>query len=149
MDIDFLKKFQSYWWDNDLYSFITLMILYFFLFITTLIHCGLVTPYSIWDLSQYRFRLWLVTWWHQAITWTYVDLPTTRPSIIYSTLISTWIFKISFPKMCLKFTHLKSQPHLLGEQWVNTDLPEEGRLQHQAWSQWNGQVITPRTVVYM
>ena len=26
-----------------------------------------------------------------------------------------WVLQISIPKLCLKFTHLKSQPHLLGE----------------------------------
>ena len=33
-------------------------------------HCGPVTPY----VDQHWLRYWLVAWWHQAITWTDVDL---------------------------------------------------------------------------
>ena len=33
-------------------------------------HCSL----CVGDLGQHRFRLWRVDWWHQAITWTNVDL---------------------------------------------------------------------------
>ena len=36
----------------------------------TLNHCGLVTPYGNMDLGQHWLRLWLVAWWHQAITLT-------------------------------------------------------------------------------
>ena len=32
------------------------------------------TAYGDLDLSQHRLRKWLVAWWHQAITWTKVDL---------------------------------------------------------------------------
>ena len=34
----------------------------------------LVTLYGITDLGQLLLRLWLDAWWHQAITWTKVDL---------------------------------------------------------------------------
>ena len=33
-------------------------------------HWGLVTPYNVGDLGQHCYRLWLVAWRHQAITWT-------------------------------------------------------------------------------
>ena len=31
-------------------------------------------PYEVMELSQHWFRWWLGAWWHQAITWTNVDL---------------------------------------------------------------------------
>ena len=39
-----------------------------------LTHWGLVTPFGDIDLGQNWFKLWLVAWRHQAITWTNVDL---------------------------------------------------------------------------
>ena len=33
----------------------------------------LVTPYGDIDLVQHRLKQWLVSWRHQAITWTNVD----------------------------------------------------------------------------
>ena len=36
-------------------------------------HWGLVTPYSDKGLGQHWLRLWLVAWWHKAITWTNVN----------------------------------------------------------------------------
>ena len=41
--------------------------------ISKLTHCDLVTIYGDRNLCQHLFRLWLVVWWHQAITWTNVD----------------------------------------------------------------------------
>ena len=40
-----------------------------------LTHCALMTPYGDIDLGQHWLRQWLVAWWHQAIAWTNVDLP--------------------------------------------------------------------------
>ena len=37
-------------------------------------HFGLVTLYGDIELGQHWLRLWLVAWWHQAITWTNADL---------------------------------------------------------------------------
>ena len=39
-----------------------------------LTNCGLVTPYGDIDLDQHWLGKWRVAWWHQAITWTSVDL---------------------------------------------------------------------------
>ena len=39
-----------------------------------LIHCGQLIPYGNIDLCKYWFRWWLVSWLHQAISWTNVDL---------------------------------------------------------------------------
>ena len=49
----------------------------------TLTHCGLVTPYGTSDLVQHWFRLWLVAWRHQAITWTNVDFLSLRSRLRY------------------------------------------------------------------
>ena len=38
-----------------------------------LTHCGRMTPHGDIDLGKHWLRYWLVTWWHQAITWTGVD----------------------------------------------------------------------------
>ena len=43
-----------------------------------LAHSGLVMPYSDINLGQHRLQKWLVAWWHQAITWTNVDLSSAR-----------------------------------------------------------------------
>ena len=53
----------------------------------SLTHCGLVTPYDDRDLGQHWFRKWLVAWWHQAITWTNVDLSSVRSSGIHLSAI--------------------------------------------------------------
>ena len=55
----------------------------------------------------------LTHWWHQAITWTIVDLISeVHCHSIHSRVIFTQILKISIPKLCLKFTHLKALPYL-------------------------------------
>ena len=48
---------------------------------TKLTHCGLAMQYGDIDLGQYSFRYWLFAWWHQAVTWTNVDLSSVMPSI--------------------------------------------------------------------
>ena len=54
-------------------------------------------------------------WWHQAITWTNANVPSTRCCGIYSKVMVAWILKMSPHKVCLKFTHLTTQPHLPGD----------------------------------
>ena len=82
-------------------------------------HNGLVTPYGVGDLGQYWFRQWLVAWWHQAITLTNADLPSPRSCHSFQGKIELNTQDID-PKLCLKHshskscTHLKSQPHLPG-----------------------------------
>ena len=71
--------------------------------------------------EQLSVSIFEITYFHEldSITWTNVDLPSTRsPSII------TWILKISILKW-LKF-HIykfarKSQPHLTGDNDLNSD----------------------------
>ena len=54
----------------------------------------IVTPYGVGDIGQHWFMEWLIAWQHQAITWTNVDLPSTRSSGIHYTATATWILKI-------------------------------------------------------
>ena len=46
---------------------------------------------TIWcrDLCQHWFRQWLVAWWHQAISWTNVDLSSLRSSDVHLRAISS------------------------------------------------------------
>ena len=99
-----------------------------------LTHYGLVTPYGDRDLGQHWPRKWLVAWWHQSITWTNVNLPSTRSSCIHSRVIFTWILKISTSTMRWKSTHLKSQSHLKGNELIapgNSDA-----LSHRGLKKW-------------
>ena len=46
-------------------------------------NCGLVTLYGDRELGQHWLREWMVTWRHQAITWTNVDLSSVRSGDIH------------------------------------------------------------------
>ena len=48
---------------------------------------------------------YLVAWWHQAITWTYVDLSIIRSNDIHLRAISVDISKPSVTKMCVKINY--------------------------------------------
>ena len=39
--------------------------------------------------------------------------------MIPATVMFTWILKVSTPKFCLKFIHLKSEPHLQKDKGLN------------------------------
>ena len=41
-------------------------------------HCAPTTSYGNVGHGQHWLRLWLVVWWHQAITWTDIDFSLTR-----------------------------------------------------------------------
>ena len=64
-----------------------------------LTHCGLVMPYVVRDLSQHWFMLWLVAWWHQAITWTNVDLSLSMYFEIHQKAISQEVIMNLIHKM--------------------------------------------------
>ena len=72
-----------------------------------LTHCGLVTPYVDRDLGQHWLKLWLVAWWHQAITWTNVDWSSVKSSDIHIRAISREMPQPSINEICLKITCLK------------------------------------------
>ena len=89
-------------WDNSAKSYGTLKV-------------NSMWPCDIRDIDQHWFRWWLGARWHQAITWTNVDLPSTRSSASHSKVMFTWILKISNPQICLKFTHFKSHSRPRGD----------------------------------
>ena len=79
-----------------------------FLKVLTLIDYGLLMPYGDIELSQHWLRYWLGAWWHQAITWTNVDLSSVRSNDIHLEEISQEIpqppiTKISKPVFYLNF----------------------------------------------
>ena len=59
-------------------------------------------------------RLWLVAWWHHAITWTNVDLSSVRSSGIHLRAISQEIPQPLFTKVSLKIAYLKLNWNLPG-----------------------------------
>ena len=79
-----------------------------------LTHWGLVMPFGDRDLGQHWLRQWLVTWRHQAITWTNIDLSSVRCSGIHLRAISSEIPQPPFTKVSLKITHLKLNQNLPG-----------------------------------
>ena len=69
-------------------------------------HCGLETPYDGTDLGEHWLMLWLVAWWHQAITWTSDDLSSVQFTGIHVVSRETnhpSIDKISLKLTCTKF----------------------------------------------
>ena len=68
----------------------------------SLTHCGLATPQGDKELCQH----WLVAWWHQAITWTDVNLSSVRSCGIHRSASSWDDLKIPIRKARLKITFL-------------------------------------------
>ena len=79
-----------------------------------LTYWGLVTPFGDIDLGQHWLREWLVTWRHQDITWSNVDLSSVRPSGIHLRAISQEIPQPPFTNISLKITNLKLNWNLQG-----------------------------------
>ena len=79
----------------------------------TLTQWGLVMSFGDIDLGQHWLRQWLVTWRHQAITWTNVDL-ISKSSGIHLRAISYEIPQPPFPEVSLKITNLKLNWNLPG-----------------------------------
>ena len=84
-----------------------------------LTHWGLVMPYGNRDLGQHWLRCWLVAWWHQAITWTNVDLLTLRSYGIHPMALSWQDLTIHTNKIRMKLEFLKSHPDLPGANELN------------------------------
>ena len=97
----------------------------------TLTFCGLVTPFGDIYLRQHWLRLWLVAWWHQAITWTNVDLLSVHFNDIYLRAILQATYQPAITKINLKIIYIKFCSNLPGTnelkftttspcgQWVN------------------------------
>ena len=83
---------------------------------SNLTHCGLVTPYGNINLCQHRLRLWLVAWWHQAITWTNVDF-----SEVMAFIWSHHLKRFQSVQQHLKL-YFKFVSRSLRGQWVNNIL---------------------------
>ena len=77
-------------------------------------------------LRQHWFRLWLVAWRPQAITWTKVDFSSARFCGIHLRPISQWVLKRLFYKMSFKMIFLKPFPYLPGAY----ELTHWGRVTH-------------------
>ena len=68
-------------------------------------------PYGVIELGQNRFKQWLVARWHQAITWTYVDLSPLRSRGIHLNTISQGGIT---QDISLKIINIRLQSHLSG-----------------------------------
>ena len=88
-----------------------------------------MTPYDDIDLSQHWLRLWLVAWWHQAIT--NVDLSIVYSSDTHMRAVSQDISLSLTTKISLKITHLKFTLNL---RWANV-------LTHSAYEYRTRQVL--------
>ena len=64
-----------------------------------------MTQYGDVDLGQLWLRQWLVAWWHQAITWTNVDLPSVMPCGIHLRAFSGENLKRPASKTSLKIVY--------------------------------------------
>ena len=78
-------------------------------------HCGLGVSYDDINLGQHWLRQWLVAWWHQAITWTNVDLSLARICGICLRAILQWVHKVL---LCMSFKIILSLPNIPEGQWV-------------------------------
>ena len=66
------------------------------------------------NLGQHKLRSWLVAWWHQAITWTNVDLSSVRSSGIHLSAILQEIPQPSVTEISLTIIYLKFCSNLPG-----------------------------------
>ena len=76
----------------------------------------MTSRYSDTDLCEHWSRLLLVAWWHQAITWTNVDLNVDINGILSHSPQTKFTrsninFKISICKVSLKYTHVRLLLH--------------------------------------
>ena len=79
-----------------------------------LTHCSLVMPHRNINLVQHWLGQWLVTWCHQAITWTNVEFSLVKFCGIHLRTISQRAPKLLFCIMRLKIILLKLLLHLQG-----------------------------------
>ena len=97
----------------------------------------LIAPLTLWyiiTISQHRSRQWLVTWWHQAVTWTTTDLLSIRSFNILLHLRCKHLWIIKLPPMIeflrssppgqngRHFSKSQFQMHFLEWKWHNSNL---------------------------
>ena len=80
----------------------------------SLTHCGLVTSYGDRDIGQHCSRWWHVAWWHQAITWTNIDLLSLRSSDFHLRVTLPEKHQPSITKFSTKIIHLNFYSNLPG-----------------------------------
>ena len=88
----------------------------------SLTHSGLLMPNGDIDLGQHCLRYWFVARWHQAITWTNVDISFVRVWGIQLKVISQLVPKLLFHIMSLKIILLRLLPHLPGANGLNNKI---------------------------
>ena len=105
-----------------------------------LAHFGLVTPYGDVDLCQHWLRLWLVAWWHQAITLTNISMRLVSFCDIRPREISQ---QVTITVRSLKVILLELLPHLPEA----NELIDSCEIWHDAMpcqiSRWYSTVNTP------
>ena len=79
-----------------------------------LTQCGLVTPYGNISMGQHWFRLWLVAWRQQAISWTNIVLSSARSNDVHLMAISKQITLPSIDNIPLKINNLRCHSNLPG-----------------------------------
>ena len=79
-----------------------MFIVYTWIYTDLLTHCGPVMPHGDIDPDQHWCRWWLAAWWHQATTWTNVDLVLVFCGI-YQWAISSMHWKCSYMPQCTYF----------------------------------------------
>ena len=84
-------------------------------------------PYDIIEVGQQGFRKWLVTWWHQAITWR-SELLWYSSEGNFTEMIEISVFDIS-----LEITHLRLQPYLPGATEFKLAAPYHKKLLKDAY----------------
>ena len=93
--------------------------------VSMVIHCGLVMPHGNIDLCQLWIRKSLVAWWHQAINWTYVDLPSKVFCGIHLRVISRDMLMNLICDMCLEIVLLTSQWRHNGHDSISNHQPHD------------------------
>ena len=94
-----------------------------------LTHSGLAMPNEDIELCQHWLKEWLVAWWHQAITWTNVDLSSIRFSDSHLRAIEQEIPQPSVLKMAWKLLKSKISFKSHRGQWAITAI-------HDICQQW-------------
>ena len=64
-------------------------------------------PYDITKLAEHWFKEWFSAWWHLAITWANVDLPSVSSFRFHQRPVLQEMIRISVLDMSYNITYLK------------------------------------------
>ena len=109
------SHYQNQWWSKSVALFFFIRLQWISASIGPWRH--LVTSYDVLELGQHWFRLWHGACWHQAITWTNVDLPSVGSGGMQLEAISYKMFKTSIAEKYLKMTYFITPVHQLWSYW--------------------------------